>query len=222
LQDEFDNFFDPNGNIMCMFRPVHWDSILRDFIVINFGFALYGLGIALLIQANLGTSPWAILTVALVPITGLSAGVLTMLIGLVVLIGALLMQEQIGWGTVANIVFIGPWLDVFLKFIPSVTTNIVMQSVMFLLAIFIIGIAAALYIGVNAGAGPRDSLMLALERTLGWSLRTARSSIEIIVVIVGWLLGGPLGVGTLVFAVLIGPSVQWAFKILKVQSQINK
>ena len=88
-----------------MFRPVHWDSILRDFIVINFGFALYGLGIALLIQANLGTSPWAILTVALVPITGLSAGVLTMLIGLVVLLGALLMREQIGWGTVTNIVF---------------------------------------------------------------------------------------------------------------------
>jgi uncharacterized membrane protein YczE len=205
-----------------MFRPVHWHSILRDFIVINLGFALYGLGIALLIQANLGTSPWAILTVALVPITGLSAGVVTMLIGLVVLLGALLMREQIGWGTVANIVFIGPWLDVFLKFIPSVTTHIILQSVMLLLAIIIIGIAAALYIGVNAGAGPRDSLMLALERTRGWSLRTARSSIEIAVVIVGWLLGGPLGVGTLVFAFLIGPSVQWAFKLLKVQSHINK
>jgi uncharacterized membrane protein YczE len=205
-----------------MFRPVHWHSILRDFIVINLGFALYGLGIALLIQANLGTSPWAILTVALVPITGLSAGVVTMLIGLVVLLGALLMREQIGWGTVANIVFIGPWLDVFLKFIPSVTTHIILQSVMLLLAIIIIGIAAALYIGVNAGAGPRDSLMLALERTRGWSLRTARSIIEIAVVIVGWLLGGPLGVGTLVFAFLIGPSVQWAFKLLKVQSHINK
>lgn len=205
-----------------VFKPIRWRTFPRDFAVINLGFVLYGLGIALLIQANLGTSPWAILTVALVPITGLSAGTITVLIGMAVLIGALLMREQIGWGTAANIMIIGPWLDFFLKFIPSVTGNFVLQILVLGTAILAMGIAAALYIGVDAGAGPRDSLMLAIERKTGWSLRVARSSIEIVVVVVGWLLGGPIGIGTLVFSLLIGPSIQWSFKLLKVGSHSKK
>ena len=88
---------------------------------------------------------------------------------------------------------------------------------MVLLSIFTQGIASAVYIGVDAGAGPRDSLMLAIKRTTGLSLRLARGIIEVIVVAIGWLLGGPVGIGTLVFAVLIGPSVQWGFKLLKVE-----
>jgi uncharacterized membrane protein YczE len=88
---------------------------------------------------------------------------------------------------------------------------------MFLLGVLIQGAATAIYIGVDAGAGPRDSLMLAIHRTTGLSIRLARGAIEIIVVLIGWLLGGPLGLGTVVFALLIGPSVQWAFKLFKVQ-----
>jgi uncharacterized membrane protein YczE len=89
---------------------------------------------------------------------------------------------------------------------------------MFLLGVLIQGVATAVYIGVDAGAGPRDSLMLAIQRTTGVSLRVARGAIEIIVVLIGWLLGGPLGLGTVIFALLIGPSVQWAFKLFKVQT----
>jgi uncharacterized membrane protein YczE len=89
---------------------------------------------------------------------------------------------------------------------------------MFLLGVLIQGVATAVYIGVDAGAGPRDSLMLALQRTTGVSIRVARGAIEIVVVLIGWLLGGPLGVGTVIFALLIGPSVQWAFKLFKVQT----
>ena len=77
--------------------------------------------------------------------------------------------------------------------------------------------ATAVYIGVDAGAGPRDSMMLAIHRTTGLSVRVARGVLELVVVTIGWLLGGPLGVGTLVFAILIGPSVQWAFKLLNVK-----
>jgi uncharacterized membrane protein YczE len=84
-------------------------------------------------------------------------------------------------------------------------------------AIFMMGFASALYIGVDAGAGPRDSLMLAVHRTTGMSIRLGRALIEIVVVVIGWFLGGPLGIGTLIFALLIGPVVQWAFKLLKVQ-----
>jgi uncharacterized membrane protein YczE len=88
---------------------------------------------------------------------------------------------------------------------------------MMLAGILIQGIASAIYIGVDAGAGPRDSLMLAVHRKTNLSLRVARASVEFTVCIIGWLLGGPVGIGTLIFAILIGPAVQWAFKIFNVK-----
>ncbi|MEN8172083.1 MAG: YitT family protein [Chloroflexota bacterium] len=200
-----------------MFKPIHWQTFIRDFIVIQIGFALFGLSIALLIQANLGTSPWAILTVALAQISGLTPGILTVLIGLVVLTGAVILRERIGWGTISNILFIGPWLDLALWLIPSVTGKLSLQIIMFLSAVVLMGMATAIYISVDAGAGPRDSLMLALKRTRGWSVRRARVVIEVTVVFVGWLLGGPAGIGTVGFAMLIGPAVQWGFRLFKVQ-----
>src|SRR5690606_26148288 len=103
------------------------------------------------------------------------------------------------------------------SFIPSITENLLLQVGMLLLAIFLMGLASAIYIGVDAGAGPRDSLMLAIKRTTGDSVRVARSVLEVKVVTVGWLLGGPAGIGTLVYALLVGPSIQWGFKIFKVQ-----
>lgn len=117
-----------------------------------------------------------------------------------------------------QILNIGPWLDIFLLFTPSVENNLLMQSAMLLIAIIMMGGATAIYIGVNAGAGPRDSLMLGLKRTTGISIRMARTIIEITVVTVGWLIGGPAGIGTVVFALLIGPAVQWGFKVFKAQS----
>lgn len=203
--------------MLAMLKPIRWKTFPRDFIVIQVGFALFGLAIALLIRANLGTSPWVILEVALAQITGLSPGTLSVLTGFVILIGALALREQIGWGTLGNILFIGPWEDLALYFIPPVENNIPVQLGMLLSAAVIMGLASAIYIGVDAGAGPRDSLMLAVKRISGWSLRGARGTIEIFVVLVGWLLGGPIGIGTVIFALVIGPCVQWGFKLFKVQ-----
>ena len=200
-----------------MLKPVRWNTFLRDFVVIQIGFLLYGLALALLIRADLGTSTWLVLEVALANIFGINIGLLTVYMGFTVLIIAVLLREQIGWGTLGNIISIGPWLNLFLILIPSVNDVIVLQIGMFLLGVLVQGIATAVYIGVDAGAGPRDSLMLAIHRTTGVSIRLARGAIEGIVVLIGWLLGGPLGVGTLVFALLIGPSVQWAFKLFNVQ-----
>jgi uncharacterized membrane protein YczE len=199
-------------------KPVRWNRLIRDFLVIQIGFALFGLSIAMLIRSNLGTSPWAVLEVAFSQLTGITPGRMSIIVGFVVLVGALALREKIGWGTLSNILFIGLWEDMFLGMIPSVENNLLIQASMLLAAIFIMGIASAIYIGVDAGAGPRDSLMLALHRTTGVSIRLARGTIEIIVVLVGWLLGGPLGIGTVIFAVLIGPSVQWAFKLFRVQT----
>jgi uncharacterized membrane protein YczE len=157
--------------------------------------------------------------VALADLTGLSVGTLSILVGCVVLAGALALKEQVGWGTLANILCIGPWLDLCLWLIPDVTGNLPIQVTMLLTAVIVMGIASAIYIGVNAGAGPRDSLMLAIQRTTGLSLRVARGTIELAVVAAGWLLGGPLGLGTLAFALLIGPAVQWAFRLFKLNTR---
>lgn len=200
-----------------MIKPVRWNTFIRDFLVIQIGFALFGLSIALTIRANLGTGTWSVFEVALSEITGLTVGTITVVVGFTVLIAALGLREKVGWGTLGNILSIGPWLDLALWLIPSVEKNLVLQIAMLLGGVLTQGIASAVYIGVDAGAGPRDSLMLALHRTTKLSLRVARGSVEITVFILGWILGGPAGIGTLVFALLIGPAVQWAFKLFNVR-----
>lgn len=200
-----------------MLKTIRWKTFPRDFIVIQIGFALFGLSIALMIRANLGTGSWSVLDVALAQITGWTPGTLTVLVGFTVLVIAMLMREQVGWGTLGNILSIGPWEDLFLWLIPSVTGNLTLQIGMLLASVATQGLASAVYIGVSAGAGPRDSLMLAVHRTAKLSLRLARGAIEVSVFLVGWALGGPAGIGTAVIAVLIGPAVQWGFKLFKVQ-----
>ena len=200
-----------------MLKPVRWNTFVRDFLVIQIGFALFGLSIAAMIRSNLGTSPWAVLEVAISKLTGITPGRMSIIVGFVVLLGALALREKIGWGTLGNILFIGLWEDMFLGMIPSIENNFLLQGVILLTAIFLMGIATAIYIGVDAGAGPRDSLMLAFHRTTNISIRLGRAIIEIIVVAVGWFLGGPLGAGTVIFALLIGPAVQWSFKLFNVK-----
>jgi uncharacterized membrane protein YczE len=201
-----------------MFKPVIWKTFPRDFIIIQIGFALFGLSIALMIRSNVGTTPWAVLEVALSQLANIRPGRMSIIVGMIVLLGSLILREKIGWGTLTNIMFIGLWEDMFLSYIPSVEDRLIIQGAMLIAAILIMGFASAIYIGVDAGAGPRDSLMLAFHRTTGISIRLGRAIIEIAVVTVGWLLGGPLGLGTVIFAVLIGPAVQWAFKLLSVQA----
>jgi len=199
-----------------MLKPIRWNTFIRDLFVIQIGFLLYGLALALLIRADVGTSTWLVFEVALANIIGIKIGTMTVIMGFVVLGLALLSRERIGWGTLANILSIGPWLNFWLELISTPKNNLVLQIGMFLLGVLVQGVATAVYIGVDAGAGPRDSLMLAVHRITKVSVRVARGSIEIIVVTIGWLLGGPAGWGTLAFALLIGPAVQWAFKVFNV------
>jgi uncharacterized membrane protein YczE len=200
-----------------MLKPIRWNTFVRDFFVIQIGFMLYALAISLVIRASLGTGTWVVLEVALAKILDIKIGTMSVYMGLGVLMIVLALRESVGWGTLGNILSIGPWINLFLIFIPTVDNNLVVQIGMFLAGVLIQGIASAVYIGVDAGAGPRDSLMLAVHRTTGLSIRVGRALIEITVVTIGWLLGGPAGVGTVVFALLIGLSVQWAFKVFHVQ-----
>lgn len=199
-----------------MLRPVRWNTFFRDLLVIQIGFLLYGLAIALIVRADVGTGTWVVLEVALADILGIKLGTMTVYMGFAVLVLALVLRERVGWGTLGNILSIGPWLNLFLDLIPTLAGNLALRIGIFLLGVLVQGIATAIYIGVDAGAGPRDSLMLAIHRKTGVSVRVARGALEIVVVTIGWLLGGPAGWGTLAFALLIGPSVQWAFKLFNV------
>ena len=200
-----------------MFKPIRWKTFARDLFIIQIGFALFGLSIALMIRGHLGTTPWAVLEVALSQISGIRPGRMSIIVGFSVLLIALAFRERIGWGTLTNIVFIGLWEDLFLGFIPDVSGQPATQWAMLLGATLLMGVASAVYIGVDAGAGPRDSLMLAVHRVSRLSLRVARGGIELTVFLLGWLLGGPAGIGTLVFALLIGPAVQGSFRLFNVR-----
>ncbi|MCD6425256.1 MAG: hypothetical protein J7L35_07090, partial [Anaerolineales bacterium] len=196
-----------------MLKTIHWKTFPRDFLIAQLGYAIYGLSIALIIQAGLGTGPWAVLAVAVADISGTTPGTMIIATGVVVLVGAVLMREKIGWATLGNILFIGPWTDLFLFILPSLEGNLWLQIPGMLIAVILSGIATAVYISVDGGAGPRDSLMLAVSRTTGQSVQLSRGIIEVLVVILGWILEGPVGVGTLAFALLIGPLVQIFFKL---------
>ena len=200
-----------------MLKTINWKTFPRDFLIAQIGYAIYGLAIALIIQAGLGTGPWAVLAVALADISGTTPGTMIIATGVVVLLGAVLMREKIGWATLGNILFIGPWTDLFLYLLPSLEGNLWLQVPGMLIAVTLSGIATAVYISVDGGAGPRDSLMLAVSRTTRQSVQLSRGIIEVLVVILGWILEGPVGVGTLTFALLIGPLVQIFFKLLKVK-----
>jgi len=200
-------------------KPVRWRTFPRDFLVIQIGFAFFALSIAFLIRSNLGTSPWVVLEMAFInyiPLTPGQSGILT---GAMVLLLALALREPVGWGTLGNIICIGLWEDVALDYLPIMNDYLPGQVLYLVLSVLVMAGATAIYIGVNAGAGPRDSLMIAVARATGLSVRVARAGIEIAVVTSGWLLGGPVGIGTLVFALAIGPAVQAAFRIFKVGAQ---
>jgi len=205
------------GKLLHMLKPINWKTFPRDFLIAQLGYAIYGLAIALIIQAGLGTGPWAVLAVALADIFGTTPGMMLIGTGVIVLAGALLLKERIGWATLGNILFIGPWTDLFLFLIPSLQGNLWLQIPGMLIAIVLSGFATAVYISVNGGAGPRDSLMLAVSRTTGQSVQLSRGVIEVLVVILGWIMNGPVGVGTLAFALLIGPLVQIFFKLFNVK-----
>ncbi len=140
-------------------------------------------------------------------------------VAVIVVLMDIILREPLGWGTIANTIFIGIWVDVLRPYVPSVPGLFLLQIAYLLLGTLVMGFATAIYVGVDAGAGPRDSLMLALSRLGKVSLRVARTCIEVTVVVAGWLLGGPAWVGTLVAAIAIGPAVQFAFRVLRVRTK---
>lgn len=161
---------------------------------------------ALLVRSELGVMPWDVLHQGIARRLDWSLGTVTIAVGVVVLLLWIPLRERPGLGTVSNVIVIGVAVDVFLAVLPDVD-GWPLGVLLVVLGVVLNAIATAAYIGVRMGAGPRDGLMTGLVRRTGGSVRLVRTSIEVVVVLTGWLLGGTLGVATVVYALAIGPLV---------------
>jgi len=205
-------------NEFFKFQWKGWRRFAWDFLVIQTGFLLFGLSIDVIVQATLGLDSWDVLQMALTYHLPITLGEANIAVAFLVVLIDIILKEPLGWGTLANVVFIGVWVDVLRPYVPLVPQLVPLQIAYLLLGTLIMGFATAIYVGVDAGAGPRDSLMLAISRLGKTSLRVSRTSIEVTVVVLGWLLGGPAWLGTLIAAIAIGPAVQFGFRVLKVRT----
>lgn len=180
------------------------------------GVLLMSLGISMTIKGQrFGISPWDVLHVGLYKHLGLSIGTWSILMGIIIVIATMIGTKS--WpqiGTWLNILVIGSCIDLFNWLLPD-TTSFVGQIIIFLGGLLVIAIGVGVYVSPNVGAGPRDSLMLLIIKRAGWSIRTVRTGIEVFVAFAGWLLGGPVGIGTVALALFTGPLIQYTLPLFQ-------
>lgn len=181
--------------------------MIRRLVQLFAGLIVYGFASALMIRAGLGLNPWDVLHQGLDERTALSFGTVVIIAGLFVLLLWIPLRQKPGFGTICNVVLIGLAADAGLGLIPE-TDDLLPRTAMLLLGILLLGVATSAYIGAGLGPGPRDGLMTGLAARTGWSIGKVRTSIELAVLGIGWLLGGQVGLGTILFAVAIGPIIQ--------------
>uniref|UniRef100_UPI003570F557 membrane protein YczE n=1 Tax=Streptomyces mashuensis TaxID=33904 RepID=UPI003570F557 len=172
------------------------------------GLALYGVSLALNLRAGLGLSPWDVLSQGIVRHTGLTMGTVTIAVGALVLLLWIPLRQRPGLGTVSNVVVVGLAVDAALAVVPPAPGSLWVRVPLLVFAVVLCGAATGLYITPRFGAGPRDGLMTGLHQRTGRSVRAVRTAIELTVLVAGFALGGSVGVGTVIFALAIGPLAQ--------------
>lgn len=168
------------------------------------GLLLYGIADAFMIQAALGVDSWTVFAQGISVRTGLSIGLLTNLIGLFVLLLWIPLRQKPGLGTVLNILLVGPGIELGLWLLPT-PEALWLRVAYFVAGLLLLAIASGIYIGAHLGPGPRDGLMTGIHARFGTPLWASRTAVEVTVLVVGWILGGNVGLGTVAFALLIGP-----------------
>lgn len=177
------------------------------------GYLVCAIGMVMTINANLGFLPWDVLHQGIGNIIGLTIGKANIILGFIIVIIDILLGENIGWGTVFNMMFVGTFMDIlmqnnmipiFEKFLPS--------FIMMLLGVLILGYGCFIYVSAGFGAGPRDALMVALTKKTNKSVRFVKNSVEILALTLGYLLGGSVGIGTVILSITGGYFFQFAFK----------
>lgn len=173
-----------------------------------FGLTLFGFGLALMVIADLGLAPWDVLHQGISVRTGIPIGTVVIIVGLLLLVAWIPLKERIGIGTIANAIVIGVVLDLSLLVLPEELTGWPLRWAAMLAGVLLVGIGSGYYIGAGLGPGPRDGLMTGIAR-FGFPIFAVRAAIEISALIAGWLLGGTIGAGTVVFALAMGPLVHF-------------
>jgi uncharacterized membrane protein YczE len=184
----------------------------RRLLQLYAGLALYGASSALLVKAGLGLEPWNVLHQGLSELTGLSMGVVLTIVGATVLLLWIPLRQRPGLGTVSNVLVIGFAMDATLAVLPEVR-SLAVRVPLLVAGVVLNGAATGLYIAADFGPGPRDGLMTGLHRRTGRSIRLIRTAVEITVVATGFALGGTVGIGTIVYALSIGPLAQFFLRV---------
>lgn len=190
-----------------------WDLSFKRVLILFFGLAIFGLGDGLIIQSGLGNAPWSVLAQGISLKSGLSIGTSTLIVGSLVLALWIPLRERPGFGTLSNIIIISLFIEIATNIFPK-QGSIVPGVIFTLVGIAMVGIGSSLYITCGLGPGPRDGAMTGLHQRTGVRVGRVRLGLEVVVSIVGALLGGTLGLGTLLFALLIGQSVAISFGLL--------
>ena len=189
--------------------------LTRRLVQLYLGLVLYALSMGLFVQAHLGVMPWDVLHQGLARWVPLSFGTVTIAVGVIVLLGWIPLRQRPGIGTVSNVLVIGVVVDTVLRFLAP-PAAMPLRVTFLVLGVALNAVATALYIGARLGPGPRDGLMTGLVARTGLPTRLVRTGIEVAVVALGWALGGTLGVGTVVYALAVGPLVHPLLPLLRV------
>ena len=198
--------------------PTNFKPSIMTLFYLCLGLVLFGFGEGLLIVSGIGASPWNVLHQGIALNLGVSVGTIAFLVSFLVLLLWYFLDQKIGMGTIINFIIIAIMIDVTIYFFER-PDQFFFQLLEVIIGILIIGFGTAMYLIANLGAGPRDGLMTGLQKITNTPLALVRICIEIIVVLLGWFLGGTFGIGTLVFAICIGPSVAFGLKLIKTLSK---
>ena len=187
-------------------KPYNFKPKFSTFFFLCFGLMLFGLGEGLLIVSFTGASPWSVLAQGISLNVNLSIGTITLLISIAVLILWIPLGQKPGMGTIFNALIIAFMIDLCIKYVPT-PSNYFNQLILAVISVLMVGRGGGIYLVSNLGAGPRDGLMIGLQKVTNLPVAAVRAFLEISVVSIGWYLGGTVGVGTLLFAFGIGPCV---------------
>lgn len=194
--------------------------MIKRVVFLLWGLLLFGFGIVMTIKSNLGTAPWDVLHLGIINYISLTIGQVSQLTGIAVIIISWFLGMKPGWGTIANMYFIGLFIDIFMDWnVIPIPKDWYSQLAMLLGGILVIGWASFFYLSAAFGAGPRDSFMVGSIQKTGWPVWKVRTVIETSVALIGYFLGGPVGIGTVIIAFTLGPSIQWAFSIMGRRAQ---
>ncbi len=199
-----------------------WLSLMaRRVLQLAVGLLLYGAGCGLMVAAGVGLDPWTVFAQGVAIHTGIGIGWITNIIGFGVLLLWIPLRQRPGPGTLANILLVGTSMQLTVWIVPALP-GLVVRVIVFAAGLVAVAVASGLYIGARFGPGPRDGLMTGIHSRFGWPIWLARAVVELSVLAAGWLLGGNVGVGTVAFALLIGPMVHVTLPLFDTRRRASK